>query len=205
MTFGIPPISTPQRQNLLWALGAVKTSVLYRHWRCNVSPEQQMDLDIFRRWPVPEFPSLWFDVDDVEGELLPLQGYLDFGRLAKLMSQTTSSFDGEALTSVRMANELVRNAGTTWAEVLLRVIREQLKEEEKPPTENLSAQDVLLQTLRFLRDTRKISEAVYERMFKLVVMVLRSSDNRFHRRAYRRIREILWGAKDAPVGSRTAP
>ena len=196
MTFGVPPISNPQRQNLIWALGAVKTSLLYQHWRYNIPPEQQMGPNIFRKSPVPECPSLWFDVDDIESEPLPLQGYLDFGRLAKLMSQTTSSYDEEALTSVRMANELVRHADTTWAEILLRVIREQLKEEEKPPAENLSAEDVLLQTLRFLRDTRKISEAVYERLFKLVALVLRSSDDRFHRRAYRRIREILWGAKD---------
>ena len=43
---------------------------------------------------------------------------LDRERLAKLLGMTGSSFDAEALSAARRANELVREAELTWHEVL---------------------------------------------------------------------------------------
>jgi len=43
---------------------------------------------------------------------------LDRERLAKLLGMTGSSFDAEALSAARRANELVREAKLTWHEVL---------------------------------------------------------------------------------------
>lgn len=40
-------------------------------------------------------------------------------RLARLMSLTTSSNDGEALNAVRAANALLLKVGATWADVLV--------------------------------------------------------------------------------------
>ena len=44
---------------------------------------------------------------------------LDRVRLAKLLGMTTSSFDGEALTAMRRANELVKGGRTTWVEIIV--------------------------------------------------------------------------------------
>jgi len=43
---------------------------------------------------------------------------MDKVRLAKLLGMTTSEHDGEALNAMRMANDLIKAAGKTWADVL---------------------------------------------------------------------------------------
>ena len=45
---------------------------------------------------------------------------LDLERLVKILRRTESSADGEALNAVRMANRMVKEAGKTWEDVLLR-------------------------------------------------------------------------------------
>lgn len=43
---------------------------------------------------------------------------LDRGRLARVLDRCASPFDGEALVAARLADRLVRAAGTTWTELL---------------------------------------------------------------------------------------
>lgn len=43
---------------------------------------------------------------------------MDRERLTKLMAMTTSSNDGEALNAMRMANKIIKAAGTSWEELL---------------------------------------------------------------------------------------
>jgi hypothetical protein len=43
---------------------------------------------------------------------------VDKTRLVKLLGMTTSEHDGEALNAMRMANDLIKAAGKTWADVL---------------------------------------------------------------------------------------
>lgn len=47
----------------------------------------------------------------------------DFVRLKKLMNMTLSGADRERLTAIDKANEIVRNAETTWDRILDRVIK----------------------------------------------------------------------------------
>jgi hypothetical protein len=39
-------------------------------------------------------------------------------RLIKLLGMTSSTFDGEALVAIRKANNLLKSAGLTWADVV---------------------------------------------------------------------------------------
>lgn len=43
---------------------------------------------------------------------------LNLQRLYKLMMLTTSEHDGEALTAIRKANEVIRKRKTSWAKIL---------------------------------------------------------------------------------------
>ena len=52
---------------------------------------------------------------------------LDRERLAKLLGMIGSSFDAEALSAARRANELVHEASMTWREVLGQITRAPLK------------------------------------------------------------------------------
>lgn len=47
----------------------------------------------------------------------------DFNRLKKLLNMTLSGADGERLTAIDMANEIVRKSDTTWDRILDRVIK----------------------------------------------------------------------------------
>lgn len=47
----------------------------------------------------------------------------DFNRLKKLLNMTLSGADGERLTAIDMANEIVRRSDTTWDRILDRVIK----------------------------------------------------------------------------------
>ena len=39
-------------------------------------------------------------------------------RLTKLLGMTSSTYDNEALSAVRMANQLLKSAGLTWSDVI---------------------------------------------------------------------------------------
>jgi len=43
---------------------------------------------------------------------------LDRDRLAKILAMTTSENDGEALSAVRRANKIIKDAGLAWTDVL---------------------------------------------------------------------------------------
>lgn len=43
---------------------------------------------------------------------------MDKSKLAKLLQMTTSDIEGEALTAMRMANKMVKDADLTWDQVL---------------------------------------------------------------------------------------
>lgn len=47
----------------------------------------------------------------------------DFNRLKKLLNMTLSGADGERLTAIDMANEIVKKSNTTWDRILDRVIK----------------------------------------------------------------------------------
>lgn len=152
-------------------------------------------------------PSSWLDVEpheDVEA-VWSLQPNLNFGRLAKLMSRTTSMEDPESLASIRKANELVAEAGVTWGELCLRMLGAAVQEEKKAPAESLSAETILETTLRFLLTEGKINAVMHESLSRMVRMAFRSPDEGFHRRVSRKIGDILRGAGSAPVGSEAAP
>lgn len=42
----------------------------------------------------------------------------DLERLIKVLGLTTSDQDGEALSAIRRANEILKRGGTTWAQLL---------------------------------------------------------------------------------------
>ena len=46
---------------------------------------------------------------------------LDRERLAKVLSLTQSSSDGEALAAIRKANEIIKGENLTWDEVLIQI------------------------------------------------------------------------------------
>lgn len=46
---------------------------------------------------------------------------LDRERLAKILALTTSDHDGEALSAIRKANEIIKGEKLTWDEVLVQV------------------------------------------------------------------------------------
>lgn len=46
---------------------------------------------------------------------------LDRERLAKILALTTSEHDGEALSAIRKANEIIKGEKLTWDEVLVQV------------------------------------------------------------------------------------
>ena len=48
---------------------------------------------------------------------------LDRERLAKILAMTTSDHDGEALSAMRKANEIIKGEGLTWALLLEQVGR----------------------------------------------------------------------------------
>lgn len=47
----------------------------------------------------------------------------DFAKLKKIMQLTTSDNDAEALSSIRMANAILKKTGLTWEEVFGRTVK----------------------------------------------------------------------------------
>jgi len=142
-------------------------------------------------------PSWWFNLEEVESieSVWSLQPYLDFGRLAKLTSRTMSTEDAEALASIRKANELLTQAGTSWGDLCLRMLGTAIQEEKKAPAENLSAEQVLEATVNFLFEGGKINEIMRDELLRLVRATLHSSDTGFHRRVRSQIGKILRGER----------
>ena len=46
---------------------------------------------------------------------------LDRERLAKILAMTTSTHDGEALSAIRRANEIIKGEGLSWELVLAQI------------------------------------------------------------------------------------
>lgn len=177
--------------------GAITRRIALRSWAYAIWYNEPNGL------PAPTTrPGYWFDVDDAEviESAWSLQPYLDFGRLAKLTSRTTSSEDAEALASIRKANELLAQANTSWAELCLRLLGVSIQEEKKP-AENLSAEEVLENTIRFCLAEGKINSVMCEQLLQTVRLALRSQDAGFYRRVNQRIEDILRGAGSGPLGS----
>lgn len=150
-----------------------------------------------------DMSPVWFELERDE---TAVTNYLDFGRLAKVMSRTTSDNDAEALTSVRQGNTLIRRAGSSWAELCLRLIGRGLEEEQKQPKiEDQTAEQMLESTLKFLLDTGKINEEMYYELVKTIRLAFRSQDTGFQRKVRRRIGSILRGVGRRAVGSARVP
>jgi hypothetical protein len=129
-----------------------------------------------------------------------LIGFLDFGRLGKLMSRTESDHEHEALLAMRQANALLRKTGSSWPEILLRVIMTERKMEEKPPEANLDPLAILEQTLRWLLDNGKITAEEHVQLLNMVRQMFQSKDTNFKRRVTRRVKNLMKRMKVTKAG-----
>lgn len=57
---------------------------------------------------------------------------MDATKLIKLLNLTRSDHDGEALSAIRKANELLAREGRQWSDVVWDIVRSQIRQTESP-------------------------------------------------------------------------
>jgi hypothetical protein len=115
--------------------------------------------------------------------LLP---YLDMPRLSRLLQRTDSTFDSEALDSMRRANRMLREAGTGWPEILLRVIDNAIKAQEQQ-VKDIDPIKAFEEIVRLLYANGKITKEEAGMLMNSIRLVFRSRDTGFRRKVQKKI------------------
>lgn len=92
----------------------------------------------------------------------------EFRRFKKIMERTTSPVDAEALASIRAANAIVAASGSTWTQILDRVVKVQLPvpEEARTAEEDRDHVEALFDVALNSRNSASFQETledIYER------------------------------------------